>query len=80
MASVFENETTQQSPVKVVRESLDVDSNGTVSFRTRKGKGSGKAVEIPGSLFSEFVDLMIATRDSREDLARKQKEVEADGQ
>ena len=77
MASVFSNETSKQSVLDIVRTSLDVKSNGSVSFRSRTGRGSGKAVEIPADQFDEFVNLMVATRDSREALAQKQQEVEA---
>jgi len=77
MASVFTNETSKLSVLDIVRSSLDVSSTGNVSFRSRTGRGSGKAVEIPAAQFDEFVNLMVATKDSREALAQKQREVEA---
>ncbi len=77
MASVFSNETSKQTVLDIVRSSLDVDSSGNVSFRSRTGRGSGKAVQIPASQFDEFVNLMVATRDTREALAQKQREVES---
>ena len=76
MASVFTNEASTQSVLDIVRNSLDVDSSGNVTFRSRTGRGSGKAVQIPASQFDEFVNLMVATKDSREALAQKQREVE----
>jgi hypothetical protein len=72
MASVFND--ASRSVLDIVRESLDVNADGDVSFRSRTGRGSGKAVEIPASQFDEFVKLMVSTRDSREDLVQKQKE------
>ena len=76
MASVFTNEKSTQTVLDIVRNSLDVDSSGNVSFRSRTGRGSGKAVSIPADQFDEFVNLMVATKDSREALAQKQQEVE----
>lgn len=69
------NESTT-SVLDFIRQSLDVDSDGNVSFKSRTGRGSGAPVMIPGSQFDEFVDLMVSTRDTREALAQKQKEVE----
>jgi len=76
MAKVVNDETSTQSVLDIVRSSLDVSSDGNVSFRSRTGRGSGKAVEIPASQFDEFVDLMVATKNTREALAQKQREVE----
>lgn len=77
MASVFTNEASTQTVLDIVRNSLDVDSSGNVTFRSRTGRGSGKAVQIPATQFDEFVNLMVATKDSREALAQKQREVES---
>ena len=75
MASVFNKEAEQErSTIEIVRDSLDVDAEGVVRFRSRVGRGSGKAVEIPGSEFDEFVTLMVQTRESREALAQQQRE------
>lgn len=78
MASVFKKEepVLQRPVIEIVRDSLDVDSSGSVCFRSRTGRGSGKAIEIPGEEFDEFVNLMIQTRESRETLAERQREVE----
>ena len=76
MASVFNSEKTATSVLDVVRQSLDVDSEGNVSFKSRTGRGSGAPVVILSSQFDEFVELMVATKDSREALSQKQKEVE----
>ena len=77
MASVFSKEEAQERTVlEIVRDSLDVDGEGTVRFRTRTGRGSGKAVEIPGTQFDEFVTLLVQTRESREALATQQRELE----
>lgn len=75
MASVFSKEEAQErSVIEIVRDTLDVAGSGAVSFRTRTGRGSGKAVEIPGDQFDEFVTLLIQTRESREALATQQRE------
>ena len=78
MASVFKKDVVVQekSVIEVVRESLDVDSGGAVRFRSRVGRGSGKAVEIPGGQFDEFVTLMVQAQESRETLAEQQRVVE----
>lgn len=78
MANVFPKEAAPAaSTLEIVRETLGVNGEGNVSFRCRKGRGSGKAVEIPASQFDEFVTLMIQTRDSREALAQQQRAAEA---
>lgn len=78
MASVFQKENTpEQSVLDIVRDSLSVDSNGNVSFRSRVGRGSGKAVQIPGSQFDEFVTLLVQTQKVREVLAEQQQQTEA---
>lgn len=76
MASVF-SDASKQSVLDIVRESLDVNSSGDVSFKSRSGRGSGKAVSIPGDQFDAFVDLMLSTKTNREELAQKQKETDA---
>jgi len=78
MANVFPKGTAPQaSTLEIVRETLGVNGEGNVTFRCRRGRGSGKAVEIPGSQFDEFVTLMVQTRDSREALAQQQRAAEA---
>ena len=73
MASVFKKEevVSLKPVIDIVRDSLDVDSSGTVRFRSRVGRGSGKAVEIPGNEFDEFVTLLVQVQESREDLAEQ---------
>lgn len=78
MASVFKKEEVIQkrSIVEIIRDSLDVDADGTVRFRSRTGRGSGKAVEIPGEQFDEFVRLMLEAKENRQSLADSQKVTE----
>ena len=78
MVSVFKKEEViqEKTVVEIVKESLDVDASGTVRFRSRTGRGSGKAVEIPGEQFEEFVKLMLRAKASREELIASQ-QVEA---
>jgi len=75
MASVFKKEEVVQEKkvIEIVRDSLDVDAAGTVRFRSRVGRGSGKAIEIPGEEFDEFVTLMIQAKESRETLAEQER-------
>ena len=79
MAMVFKKDEVVQekSVIEIVRDSLDVDAEGLVRFRSRIGRGSGKAVEIPGNQFDEFVTLMVQAQESREALAGQQRAVEA---
>lgn len=75
MASVFKKDEVvaqEKSVIEIIRDSLDVDATGVVRFRSRIGRGSGKAVEIPGGEFDEFVTLMVQTRESREALAEQE--------
>lgn len=72
MANVFPKaQGAERSTIDIVRDTLSVSSDGDVSFRCRTGRGSGKAVEIPGSQFDEFVTLLVQTRDCRLDLAQQ---------
>ena len=74
MASLFKKEAVVQekSVIEIVRESIDVDAAGTVRFRSRTGRGSGKGVEIPNGQFDEFVDLMIKYRDNLDSLVEQE--------
>ena len=82
MASVFKKDEVVQEKrvIEIVRDSLDVDAEGTVRFRSRVGRGSGKAVEIPGSQFDEFVTLMVQAQESREALAEQERVLAATAQ
>ena len=75
MASVFKKDEVVQEKtvIEIVRDSLDVDAEGMVRFRSRTGRGSGKAIEIPGSQFDEFVTLMVQAQESRETLADQER-------
>lgn len=78
MANVFSKAEEQERPViQIVRDSLDVSADGNVTFRSREGRGSGKAVTIPGGQFDEFVSLMVQTQESREALAEQEREASA---
>lgn len=75
MASVFKKDEVvpEKTVIEIVRDSLDVDAEGNVSFRSRTGRGSGKAIEIPGTQFDEFVTLMVQAQESRETLAEQER-------
>ena len=78
MASLLTKNAVLELPMlDIVRETIDINGEGDVSFRTRRGKGSGKATEIAGTDFDEFVDLLITYRDARETLAQQQLEADA---
>lgn len=69
MVKVFDSE---KSVIDIVRESLAVNEEGTVFFKCREGRGSGKATEIPGGQFDEFVSLMVKLQAVRKDLEEQQ--------
>lgn len=78
MANVFSKAPDpEQSLIDIVRDTLDVNANGDVTFRVRRGRGSGAAVQVPSGQFDEFVNLLTAARDSREALAQQQREVDS---
>ena len=59
MGKFFQTENAQNnSAVEIVKDTLEVSDNGDVSFRTRRGRGSGKGVEITNDEFDQFVNLM----------------------
>ena len=69
MVKVFNTE--QDVPTtKIIEETLDVRADGSVAFRARRGKGSGKPVEIAGDQFDTFVGLMNEVASRREELAK----------
>lgn len=72
MANVFQKEKQNRSTIDIVRDTLDVGSNGSVTFRCRVGRGSGKAVEIPADQFDDFVVLMQEAKQRRAELAAQQ--------
>ena len=79
MVNVYDK-TETETVSEIVRSTLKVAPNGSVVFRARRGKGSGKAIEIPGDQFDRFVDMMRETADCRAELAEKAREDEpADG-
>jgi len=55
---------------EIVDDTLLVHSDGSVSFRTRYGKGSGKPIEISGDQFDKFVSQMSEIASRREMLAK----------
>jgi len=73
MASVFKADEARsdRTIIDIIKESIDVDENGMVRFRSRLGRGSGKAIEIPGDQFDTFVELMIKTKEARANLIKK---------
>lgn len=71
-----EEKVPEKQAIEIIRDTIDVDAAGTVRFRSRTGRGSGKAVEIPGDQFDEFVSLMLQAQKSREDVAEMQRNME----
>jgi hypothetical protein len=74
MANVFKKEEIieEKSVVEIIRDSLDVDATGAVRFKSRIGRGSGKAIEIPGDQFDEFVNLILKAKEARVQLAEQE--------
>jgi hypothetical protein len=73
----FSREQRNLTTTQIIEETLEVNSNGDVSFRARRGKGSGKPVEITGNQFDTFVSMMNDIASRRESLAESAKEAEA---
>jgi hypothetical protein len=61
--SVFKKEEVVQKKtvLEIIKESLDIGDDKIVRFRSRTGRGSGKAVEIPAAQFEDFIKLMLET-------------------
>ncbi len=70
--------TQAKSSLDNIRESLYVGSDGSVSFKSTRGRGSGSGVKIDAENFDEFVSILqdVATR--REELAAEQSTVSSD--
>ena len=77
MANVFSVTASGSEIIDIIRESVDVAADGTVRFRSRLGRGSGKAIEIPGDQFDAFVEMMVKTREVRKSLIEAQLNSEA---
>lgn len=64
--NVFNTTTqTSKSALENVKETLYVDADGGVSFKSTLGRGSGKPIQIPGNSFDEFVSLMQEVAEKR---------------
>jgi hypothetical protein len=72
----FNREQRNLSTTQIVEDTLEVSANGSVTFRTRRGKGSGKPIEISGDQFDTFVSMMNDIASRRESLAKVAKEAE----
>jgi hypothetical protein len=79
MASVkaFSNNSKEQTVPEIVEDTGRVTTDGSVTFRTSLGKGSGRAVHIPGDQFDEFVGQMNELASTREEKATLAREEEA---
>jgi len=73
----FSNEQRNLSTTQIIKETLEVGADGSVTFRARRGKGSGKPVEISGDQFDTFVSLMNDIASRRESLAKEAKDSES---
>lgn len=51
---------------QIVKSTLDVAADGSVTFRAGLGKGSGRPIEIPAEEFDSFVTLINETAANRE--------------
>ena len=70
MVKVFDK-ATSQTTTDIVEDTLKVDASGNVTFRASRGKGSGRAVNIPGDQFDTFVSLLTETATRRQNLAEQ---------
>jgi len=74
----FNKEQRNLSTTQIIEETLEVGADGSVTFRARRGKGSGKPVEISGDQFDTFVSMMNDIASRRESLAKAAKKAEAE--
>ncbi len=51
-----------KTAIEIIRETLGVDSEGNISFRTRQGRGSGSGVKIPANEIQELVRILNETQ------------------
>ena len=72
----FSKKQSNLTATQIIKDTLEVSSNGSVSFRARLGKGSGKPVEITGEQFDVFVGMMNDIASRRESLAEDAKKAE----
>ena len=73
----YNSQTNDDSALGRIKNTLNVDKNGSVTFKTNLGRGSGTPVYIPGDSFDAFVTMMqeVATkRADRAEQARQQSE------
>jgi hypothetical protein len=74
----FSKEQRNLTVTQVIEDTLEVEADGSVTFRARRGKGSGRPVEIAGDQFDTFVELMNDIASRRESLAKEAKSVTED--
>ena len=55
-----------KTEIEIIRESIKIDTNGDITFRSRTGRGSGAGVKIPSSQFDEFVKFVLETQQKRQ--------------
>lgn len=72
----FNREQQNLNTTQIIKETLEVNPDGSVSFRARRGKGSGKPVEIAGDQFDVFVSMMNDIASRRTTLAEAARETE----
>ena len=65
----FNREERDLTTTQIIEDTLEFNADGSVSFRARRGKGSGKPVEIAGDQFDKFVSIMNDIASRRETLA-----------
>lgn len=55
-----------KTEIEIIKESMTIDSNGDISFKSRTGRGSGAGVKIPAAQFDEFVKFINETQQNRQ--------------
>lgn len=71
MANPFlrEDVVVNQSVATIVRDTANVNADGSVSFRASMGKGSGRAIILSAEEFPEFVKAINYIAEERERIA-----------
>jgi hypothetical protein len=81
MASVFKQNVsvTKRTPIEVIRDTMEINPDGTLKFRCREGRGSGKGIEVPSDQIEEFFALVETVKDNYNDIvAREQANSQSD--
>lgn len=51
----------EKTTMDVIRETIKLDKDGNVEFKTDSGRGRGRAIKIPSSDIDQFIALIKIT-------------------